>query len=333
MLATLYIDKKDVRLRKKDKRLIVEQEGKVAADIPSFQIDQIVIFGGVDFTIPALSLIFKENIDTIFLTKKGKYKGRICTPNSKLVTLRLKQYERRLDEEFTLSTAKSIVKGKLTNMRNKLVRLNRSQNLDIGYGALRIRNARKSLDSAKTLDAVRGYEGSGTAAYFSVFTEILKYDLGFRKRVRRPPTDPVNSLLSFGYTMLYNDVNTAVNLVGLDPYLGFLHEPQDRKTTLPFDLMEEFRAIIVDSVVISGINKKLFSISDFEKNGKTGGINIDKIAIAKFINQYQNRLHTTVFHKSSNQHTTYKKCIELQVRLMARVIKGDAEEYIPLIPK
>lgn len=332
-MATLYIDKPDIRLRKKDKRIIVEQEDKVIDDIPTFRLEQIVVFGGVELTVPALSLIFQENIDTVFLTKKGRYKGRIYSPGLSLVTLRLKQYERVIDKDFTLSAASSLVKGKLKNLRTMLMRFNRSSDLDIGYSALQIRNCIKSLENAKTLDSVRGYEGAGTSAYFSALQKIFKYDLGFRKRVKRPPTDPVNALLSFGYTLLCGDINTAVNLVGLDPYIGFLHEPQDRKTSLVFDLMEEFRPVIVDSIVISSINRKYFEFSDFEPDSETGGINISKNSIARFISYYQERLANVVFHNQSNQHVSYKKCFELQARIMARYIKGETDKYIPMTPK
>ncbi|MEQ8172985.1 MAG: CRISPR-associated endonuclease Cas1, partial [Candidatus Eremiobacterota bacterium] len=248
-------------------------------------------------------------------------------------SLRLKQYERVMDKDFALSAAASLVKGKLTNLRTMLMRFNRSSDLDIGYSALQIRNCIKSLDTAKTLDSVRGFEGAGTSAYFSAFPKILKYDLGFRKRVKRPPTDPVNALLSFGYVMLCNDINTAVNLVGLDPYMGFLHEPQDRKTSLVFDLMEEFRPVIVDSIVISSINRKYFDFSDFEPDSETGGINISKSSIARFISYYQERLSTVIFHNQSKHHVTYKKCFELQARLMARYIRGEADKYISVTPK
>jgi len=332
-VVTLYIDRQKVRLRKKDKRFIVEEEGKVAVDIPSFRINQIIAFGGVELTIPALSLLFQENIDMVFLSKKGKFKGRIYTPGLSLVTLRLKQYNRRNDMNFTLALARAFVKGKLTNLRTFLMRFNRSGDKDLACSILHIRNALKSLDRADNLDVLRGYEGAGTGAYFSAFPKVLKYDLGFRKRVKRPPTDPVNALLSFGYMLLVNDINTVVNIVGLDPYIGFLHEPQDRKTTLVFDLMEEFRPVIVDSVVVSVINRRYLTFSDFEKNSETGGINISKTAIGRFINYYHERLSTVVYHKVSGQHVTYKKCLELQARMAARYIKGEISEYIPLTPR
>ena len=171
------------------------------------------------------------------------------------------------DDGFCLKTAKSIVKGKLSNLRTVLMRLNRQrENLELDNQILALRNLIPKVDEAGSLDTLRGYEGKGSAIYFEGFSKgFLAEDLEFPGRVRRPPTDPINALLSLGYTLLLNQVIAAVSLVGFDPYFGSLHSVDYGRPSLALDLMEEWRPIIVDTLVLSVFNLKALTPSDFEE--------------------------------------------------------------------
>src|SRR6185437_14127151 len=177
------------------------------------------------------------------------------------------------------------------------------------------------------LESLRGMEGSGAAAYFGVFAQLLRQDLGFARRVRRPPTDPVNALLGLAYTALGNQVSAAIQIVGLDPFTGYLHAAQYARPSLALDLMEEFRAVIADSVVITLINNRMVQADDFVE--ELGAVRLKKPARRLFYEQFEARLNTEIHHPEFGYKTTYRRCLELQVRLLAKWLEGDIPTYPP----
>ena len=174
-----------------------------------------------------------------------------------------------------------------------------------------------------------GYEGSGSAYYFGVFEKLLKQELGFRKRVRRPPTDPVNAMLSLGYVLLANQVASAVNVTGLDPYVGFLHGAKYGKPALALDLMEEFRPLVVDSVVLSLVNTKAIKAKDFTET--LGAYRLTDGGRKVFYQKFEERLNTTIQHPTFDYKVTYRKAIEVQTRLLGKWLVGEVEQYIPFV--
>jgi len=174
-----------------------------------------------------------------------------------------------------------------------------------------------------------GMEGAGSAAYFGLFGRLLKQDLGFRVRSKRPPTDPVNALLSYGYVLLMHQVASAINLVGLDPYVGYLHSSQYGKPALALDLMEEFRPVVVDSVVLTLVNNRILTEGDFV--AEFGAYRLSEAGRRTFLTKYEERLSTLIEHPTFDYKATYRKCIELQVRLLAKALTGEIPEYVPLV--
>jgi CRISPR-associated protein Cas1 len=174
-----------------------------------------------------------------------------------------------------------------------------------------------------------GLEGSGSACYFGVLGLLLKHGWVFTKRVRRPPTDPVNAMLSYGYTLLTNQVASAVQVVGLDPYIGFLHGSKYSKPSLALDMMEEFRPIIVDSLVLTLINKKIIKPDDFEET--LGAFHLTDTARKTFLQQYEARLSEEITHPTFDYKVTYRQAIEKQVRLLARWLHDELESYPPFL--
>jgi CRISPR-associated protein Cas1 len=186
----------------------------------------------------------------------------------------------------------------------------------------------QKVAQARSIDVVRGQEGAAGAAYYEAFGRMVRGE-GFRfeKRTKRPPKDPVNALLSLGYTLLHNNVYAMINVVGLDPYQGFFHAIRQGHPALASDLSEEFRAIIVDSVVLSVINKGMLKPGDFRES--SGGIYLSKEGVKRFVEQYEGRVNTGVTHPLFGEKMSYMQCIERQVRLFARVLMGQAEAYKP----
>jgi CRISPR-associated protein Cas1 len=190
-----------------------------------------------------------------------------------------------------------------------------------------IRRAEHRAEHADSLAELRGHEGNGSAAYFGVFNQLIKAEgVVFSKRVRRPPTDPVNALLSFGYALLANDVHAAVQVLGFDPYCGYLHADRYGRPSLALDLMEEFRPIVVDTVVLACLNKRIIQPADFEVSlGQVHRLTPD--ARKKFLVQYEERKQTEIQHPVFAYRATYQRCFELQARLLAKHIQGELERY------
>lgn len=260
----IYVRTQGARIIKEGRHLLVKKEQTTYHTLFTYKLDQLVIFGSVEISPAALTQLMRHNIDTVFLSANGRYKGRIATPEAKNVFLRKRQYTLLDDPGFNLRIARSLVAGKLANMATVLMRIKRSKNdRTAGYSAEGIQDLMKKLESAENVNSIRGYEGRGTALYFEGFCRGFLIDMGFRHRVRRPPTDPVNAVLSLLYTFLMNRVYAAVRIAGLDPYPGFLHTIDYGRYSLVLDLMEEFRPIIVDTLTLSLFNLKILQHDDF----------------------------------------------------------------------
>ena len=289
----------------------------------------------------------------------------------KNIILRREQFRKMEDPQFCLKTAKSFVKGKLTNLQTFLMRLNRiREKVDLDNQILSLRNLITKVDEVESIDSLRGYEGRGSAVYFEGFSRgLLAEEFEFPGRVRRPPTDPVNALLSLGYTLLLNQVIAAVSLVGFDPYFGTLHSVDYGRPSLALDLMEEWRPVIVDALILSVFNLKALASDDFEErpwvaakpeeektpSGESTEDREDRAEIEeetavlpeeranrkvsvvltesgfrKFITQYERKMNQKVQYHLTGDQITYRDCIREQVRHFARYLKGEEGEYEPV---
>ena len=260
----IYITTQGARIIKEGKHLLVKKEQDTYHTLFTYKLDQVVVFGSVEITTAALTQLMRYGIDVIFLTINGRYKGRIASSEARNVFLHKRQYLLTDDRDFSLRVVRSIVAGKLGNMATLLMRIKRSKKDQVpGQRAEAIQDLLRKLEEADNVDSLRGYEGKGTALYFEGFARGFVTDMGFRRRVRRPPTDPVNSVLSLLYTFLMNRVYAAVRIASLDPYPGFLHSLDYGRHSLVLDLMEEFRPIIADTLTLSLFNLKILQHEDF----------------------------------------------------------------------
>jgi CRISPR-associated protein Cas1 len=317
-----------------DERLKVTLKDQTLMDIPMIKVSQVVLFGRVTVTPFTVEALLGRDIELCYLTEYGRFVGRLHSSFSKNSLLRREQYRASFEESRTLSLAKRFVAGKLANMRTYMVRVQRndpSPSLETAID--RIKAAEGAVENSPSLDVVRGHEGEGSAAYFSVFQGFIRAEgFTFERRVKRPPKDPVNSLLSFGYVLLANDLNSAVNTVGFDPYIGFLHADKYGKPSLPLDLMEEFRPVIVDSAVLTCINKRIIAPDDFEvAMGDVYKLKDD--ARKKFLVQYEERKNTEIKHPVTGDTVSYLRCFELQARFLAKFLMGEIGGYPPFLVK
>ena len=260
----VYVKTQGARIVKEGRHLLVKKGDGIYNTLFTYKLDQLLLFGNIEITHNALCQLMRNNIDTVFLTRYGRYLGRLAAPESKNVFLHKAQYILLDAAEFGLALARDIVAGKLANMATLLMRIKRSRKIpEAGIMAREIQDLMPKLAEADSVNSVRGYEGRGSALYFKGFRQGFVEDMGFRKRVRRPPTDPVNSVLSLLYTFLMNRVYSAVRIAGLDPYPGFLHSADYGRYSLVLDLMEEFRTIIADTLTLSLFNLKILQPEDF----------------------------------------------------------------------
>jgi CRISPR-associated protein Cas1 len=331
-MSTLYLTQQDSVLRKEDERLKVTLKGDVLLDLPMLKVSQVVILGRVTVTPHTVAALMERQVHLTYLTEHGRYIGRIEPAFSKNSLLRRAQYAASFDAYRTLSLARGFVLGKLANLRVTLLRAARNtEGLNVEDAVEAIRGAERRAELADDLDILRGHEGEGSAAYFGAFGHLIKADdFSFSKRVRRPPTDPVNALLSFGYALLANDIHAAANVLGFDPYCGYLHADRYGRPSLALDLMEEFRPVVVDSVVLTCLNKHVLQRDDFAVSlGEVCSLTPE--ARKKFLLQYEERKQTEIQHPVFEYKATYQRCFELQARILAKCIQGELERYEPFV--
>ena len=331
-MSTLYLTQQDSVLRKEDERLRVTLKGETLLDLPMLKVSQVVVMGRVTVTPHTVAALMERNVNLTYLTEYGRYIGRIEPAFSKNSLLRRAQYAASFDEHRTLTLARGFVLGKLANLRVTLLRAARnSDELNVDDAVEGIRGAEQRAERAEKLDVLRGHEGEGSATYFGVFDRLIKAEgFSFTKRVRRPPTDPVNALLSFGYALLANDVHAAVNVLGFDPYCGYLHADRYGRPSLALDLMEEFRPVIVDVTVLACVNKKVIQPSDFTV--ALGNVHsLTPEGRKKFLLQYEERKATEIQHPVFEYKATYQRCFELQARILAKTVQGELERYEPFV--
>ncbi len=328
-MATLYLNEQQSFVKKRDGYLIIQYPDKRKIEVPLIKVTQVVVSGDVTLTTPALHTLLDLGIEVCFLSFYGQFRGRLSPPVAKNMFVRRAQYKAHVDSLQALVAARAFVRGKLENMRTMLLRANRSlQDEEISNATISIQQMARQVSEVQTIGSLLGVEGQGSAAYFGVFRKLIREPFSFSHRRRRPPTDPVNALLGLGYTLLLHQVAAAIQVVGFDPYFGFLHQPRHGRPALALDLMEEFRPILTDSVVLNVLNHHILTPKDFHE--ELGVVHLKPEARKTFYAKFEERLQEEIQHPQFGYRTSYQRCIELQVRLFAKWLSGEIPEYRPL---
>lgn len=262
-MAVVYVTKPGVKIHREQGHLLVQGEN-FKQTIFTFNLERLVLVGKVEMTHAALTHLFRNQTPVTYLSRQGSFLGSIVGPDSKNVFLRVQQYEKNQDNSFRLQVAAWIVKGKILNMRTLILRMARTLKFEQLYKAGReLKKIGFQTENTSDLDHLRGIEGQATKIFFQAYRLGFPKELGFGKRVRRPPTDPVNACLSYGYTILMNIVHGAVCAAGLDATLGCLHDMSYGRNSLSLDLMEEYRTPVVDMTVLACFNLGVLKNEDF----------------------------------------------------------------------
>ncbi|HHP7244724.1 MAG TPA: CRISPR-associated endonuclease Cas1, partial [Elainellaceae cyanobacterium] len=330
-MTTLYVSDQGAYLKVKHQQFQVIHEQEVRCSVPASRVSHIVLFGCCNVSHGAVGLALRRKIPVLYLATNGRYFGRLHTEGHAQVEYLTQQVQKSLDPDFAQRQAQSIILGKLHNSRVLLQRLSRRRKHEAVTEAIaELAALLPKVSDASSIETMLGYEGHGANLYFRAYAKLLKGKFEFEKRTRRPPTDPVNSLLSLGYTLLSQNLHSMVEAVGLHTHFGNLHQPQKNRPSLVCDLVEEFRAGGVDSLVAYLINSNIFTEEDFMPPDARGGVYLYSDALKKFLKHWEDALQKTTTHPHTGYKVSYRRCFELQVWEYVSCLMGERDVYRPM---
>lgn len=338
LLNTLYVTTQGAYLAREGETVLVRVDGETKIQVPIHTLGGIVCFGQVSMSPFLMGLCGERNVAVSFLSERGRFFARVQGPVSGNVLLRREQYRRADSPEASAQIARTMVVGKIANCRTVVLRAVRDRPADesaarLSEAAERLAQHLKELESPVSLDTVRGKEGDAARRYFSVFDGLItaqKDDFFFRERSRRPPLDNMNAMLSFIYTLLVHDVSGALEGVGLDPAVGYLHRDRPGRPGLALDLMEELRPYLGDRLALSLVNLQQVKGKGFRKT-ETGAVLMDDETRKQVLLAYQKRKQEEIQHPFLGEKIALGLLPHVQALLLARHLRGDLDGYPPFL--
>lgn len=336
LLNTLYVTNPEVYLSRDGENIVVKVDNKEVLRRPIHTLESIICCNYIGISPKLMQLCVENNVSVSFVNEFGRFIARITGKVNGNVLLRRTQYRIADECEKSLKISKNCIVGKVANCRKVINRALRdhSDTIDCDKMKYAVKKLDASIDNVKkaiSYDELRGIEGDAARCYFSVFNNFIlsqKDDFYFKDRNKRPPKDNLNALLSFAYTLLANDMESALETVGLDPYVGFMHTDRPGRISLALDMIEELRPYIAERFVINLINRKQITSNGFIKN-ESGGIIMDKDAKSIFLSAWQKRKREVITHPFLKEKVEVGLIPYVQALLMARHLRGDIDEYPP----
>ena len=340
LLNTLYITSPDSYLSLDGENIVILDGDKELGRIPLHNLEAVVSFGYRGASPALMGACADRNISLCFMTPQGKFLARVTGGVRGNVLLRKKQYDVSEDSEICLNIAKNCILGKVYNSRWVLERSTRDHPLQVDTELLKrasgfMQNSLKQIRECPDMASLRGYEGEAASIYFGVFDQLIlqqKKEFRFTGRNKRPPLDNVNALLSFVYTLLTTMISSALESVGLDPYVGFMHTDRPGRVSLALDLIEELRPVLADRFVLSLINRKMISGKDFSKK-EDGAVLMSDEARKNVLTEWQNKKKEIITHPYLGEKIEWGMIPFVQAMLLARYLRGDIDEYPPFFWK
>jgi len=343
----LYLNTPGYRVGCKDEVLTIKDKDKLIEEVRMRDVSHVALFGNVQISTQAIQSLCEQEVPVTYFSMGGWFYGITRGHAMKNVFLRMEQFRLAREETICLSLARQFVHGKICNHRTLLMR----NHLEPPEGIIgKLKRASEDSLTANSIEELLGIEGAAASQYFQQFGGMVKveddlpglglsvesakkrmFNFNFNNRNRRPPTDPVNAMLSLAYCMLAKDCTLAALAVGFDPYLGFYHQPRFGRPALGLDLMEEFRPLIAESVVLSCINNRVVTDKDFVKAGQA--VNLTALGRKRFFQTYEQRMSSLITHPLFDYKVSYRRALELQARLLAKALTGEIAEYIPLMTR
>jgi CRISPR-associated protein Cas1 len=343
----LYLNTPGYRVGCKDEVLTVKDKDKLIDEVRMRDVSHVALFGNVQISTQAIQSLCEQEVPVTYFSMGGWFYGITRGHAMKNVFLRMEQFRLAREEKTCLALARQFVHGKIRNHRTLLMR----NHLEPPEGIIgKLKRASEDALMANSIEELLGIEGAAASQYFQQFGGMVKveddlpglglsventkqrmFNFNFNHRNRRPPTDPVNAMLSLAYSMLAKDCTLAALAVGFDPYLGFYHQPRFGRPALGLDLMEEFRPLIAESTVLNCINNRVVTDKDFVKAGQA--VNLTAPGRKRFFQTYEQRMSSLITHPLFDYKVSYRRALELQARLLAKTLTGEINEYIPLMTR
>lgn len=340
LLNTLYITLADSYLSLDGENVVIIDGDREIGRVPLHNLEGIVSFGYRGTSPALMGACAEKNISLCYLTPQGRFLARVTGRIKGNVLLRERQYKSSMDEQESLEIAKNCIFGKVYNCRWVLERAIRDHGIQIDKekvknASLKLKQALTLIREARSKEQLRGYEGEAASTYFGVFGELIlqqKKDFDFSGRNRRPPMDNTNALLSFSYTLMTNTMTSALETVGLDPYVGYLHTERPGRVSLALDMIEELRPVIADRFVLSLINKRMIQGKAFKKK-ENGAVIMSDDARKLVLAEWQNKKKETLMHPFLQEKVEWGMIPFAQAMLLARYLRGDLDGYPPFLWK
>lgn len=334
LLNTLYVTSEHSYLGLEGETIVVYDDKKEIGRLPLHNLEGIVSFGYRGTSPALMGACAERNISLCYVSPQGKFLARVTGSTHGNVLLRRQQFLSCQDESMSLGIAKNCITGKVYNARWVLERAVRDHEMQIDAErvkevSMQLKDSLKLIREAESKDQLRGYEGEAASLYFSVFDELIlqqKKDFRFQGRNKRPPMDQVNAMLSFVYTLLTNQITSALEVVGLDPYVGYLHTDRPGRVSLALDLIEELRAVYADRFVLSLINKKIVSPKNFTRK-ENGAVLMDDELRKKLLVEWQTKKKEVISHPFLKEKVEWGMVPYVQAMLLARYLRGDLDGY------
>jgi CRISPR-associated protein Cas1 len=343
----LYLNTQGYRVGCKDEVLQVKERERVIEEVRMRDVSHVALFGNIQISTQAIHSLCEQEVPVTYFSMGGWFYGMTRGHGMKNVFLRLEQFRLARDETTCLSLARQFVHGKIRNHRTLLMRNHLEPPEPI---ILKLKRASEDALAAASIEELLGIEGAAASQYFQQFSGMVKveddlpgletqrqddrqaaFNFNFSNRNRRPPTDPVNAMLSLAYSLLSKDCTLAALAVGFDPYVGFYHQPRFGRPALGLDLMEEFRPLVAESTVLSCINNRVVTERDFVRAGQA--VNLTAPGRKRFFQTYEQRMSSLITHPLFDYKVSYRRALELQARLLAKTLTGEIAQYIPLMTR
>lgn len=340
LLNTLYVTSENGYLALDGENVVVLDKEREIGRLPLHNLEGIVSFGYRGTSPALMGACVEHNISLCYLTAQGKFLARVTGRIKGNVILREQQYDSVHDAEKSLEIARNCITGKIYNARWILERATRDHSMQIDVEKVKmasgyLKNSLISVRNCQSKEQLRGFEGEAAKVYFGVFNELIlqqKKDFNFQGRNRRPPLDNVNALLSFVYTLLTNTFASALETVGLDPYVGYFHTERPGRVSLSLDLIEELRSVLAERFILSLINKKMITKKNFKKK-ENGAVLMDDAARKIILTEWQNKKKEVITHPYLKEKVEWGMVPYVQAMLLARYLRGDLDGYPPFLWK
>lgn len=332
-MGYLYVCEQGATIGIVENRFQVTYRAGMIKSIPAETLEVIEVFGKVQITTQCVEECLKRGINILYYSTNGAYYGRLISTNHVNVQRQRKQAEVTKNQEFRKEFSKIIIDAKIRNQIVVLRRYARYRGINVERPIIEMQNMYKKLEYAKGIEQIMGYEGTAAKIYFRELGRMIEPEFAFARRSRRPPQDPFNSLISLGYSIILNEFYGKIEGKGLNPYFGVMHSDHEKHPTLASDLMEEWRAVLIDSVAFSMLNGHELLVGDFYNGVEQPGVFLEKNAFKKYIQKLEMKFRTENRYLSYVDYSvSFRRAMDLQINQFVKAIEmEDVHEYHPVI--